>query len=164
MKRPQMFFSPPPHSCLRKCDSEKNAAASCFRTALVAKMNEFALVFYLPAEVQSCGKTCEADGNHQWLGVSLARQPGDHGGHVLVTNTLVFLSGNIRLHVLFFLFLVGVRCNFNASGTSGRRKCCESIFFRFKIPLFYYYVTVLLKSSQFSGLSWSELQENFYPI
>lgn len=35
------------------------------------------------SEVQSCGKTCEADGNHQWLGVSLSRQPGDNGGHVL---------------------------------------------------------------------------------
>uniref|UniRef100_A0A671XYC4 Integrin subunit alpha 4 n=1 Tax=Sparus aurata TaxID=8175 RepID=A0A671XYC4_SPAAU len=30
-----------------------------------------------------CGKTCEADSNHQWLGVSLSRQPGDNGGHIL---------------------------------------------------------------------------------
>ncbi|XP_028249714.1 integrin alpha-4 isoform X2 [Parambassis ranga] len=35
------------------------------------------------ADVQSCGKTCEADNDHQWLGVSLSRQPGDLGGHVL---------------------------------------------------------------------------------
>ncbi|KAM9347864.1 integrin alpha-4 [Symphorus nematophorus] len=35
------------------------------------------------ADVLSCGKTCEADSNHQWLGVSLSRQPGDNGGHVL---------------------------------------------------------------------------------
>uniref|UniRef100_A0A671XYJ2 Integrin subunit alpha 4 n=1 Tax=Sparus aurata TaxID=8175 RepID=A0A671XYJ2_SPAAU len=33
--------------------------------------------------VLSCGKTCEADSNHQWLGVSLSRQPGDNGGHIL---------------------------------------------------------------------------------
>lgn len=37
------------------------------------------------AEVLSCGKTCEAESDHQWLGVSLSRQPGDNGGHVLVT-------------------------------------------------------------------------------
>uniref|UniRef100_A0A674NKI0 Integrin subunit alpha 4 n=1 Tax=Takifugu rubripes TaxID=31033 RepID=A0A674NKI0_TAKRU len=30
-----------------------------------------------------CGKTCKADSDHQWLGVSLSRQPGDNGGHVL---------------------------------------------------------------------------------
>lgn len=35
------------------------------------------------AEVQSCGKTCEAESDHQWLGVSLSRQPGENGGHVL---------------------------------------------------------------------------------
>uniref|UniRef100_A0A8C5DF03 Integrin alpha-2 domain-containing protein n=1 Tax=Gouania willdenowi TaxID=441366 RepID=A0A8C5DF03_GOUWI len=33
--------------------------------------------------VQSCGKTCEAESDHQWLGVSLSRQPGESGGHVL---------------------------------------------------------------------------------
>nr|XP_046259995.1 integrin alpha-4 [Scatophagus argus] len=35
------------------------------------------------SNVSSCGKTCESDSNHQWLGVSLSRQPGDNGGHVL---------------------------------------------------------------------------------
>uniref|UniRef100_A0A4W6DHC5 Integrin subunit alpha 4 n=1 Tax=Lates calcarifer TaxID=8187 RepID=A0A4W6DHC5_LATCA len=30
-----------------------------------------------------CGKTCEAESDHQWLGVSLSRQPGDNGGHIL---------------------------------------------------------------------------------
>uniref|UniRef100_A0A8C5DEX9 Integrin alpha first immunoglubulin-like domain-containing protein n=1 Tax=Gouania willdenowi TaxID=441366 RepID=A0A8C5DEX9_GOUWI len=35
------------------------------------------------ADVQSCGKTCEAESDHQWLGVSLSRQPGESGGHVL---------------------------------------------------------------------------------
>uniref|UniRef100_A0A8C6T589 Integrin alpha 4 n=1 Tax=Neogobius melanostomus TaxID=47308 RepID=A0A8C6T589_9GOBI len=34
-------------------------------------------------EVSSCGKTCEGESSHQWLGVSLSRQPGAHGGHVL---------------------------------------------------------------------------------
>uniref|UniRef100_A0A4W6DIB5 Integrin subunit alpha 4 n=1 Tax=Lates calcarifer TaxID=8187 RepID=A0A4W6DIB5_LATCA len=33
--------------------------------------------------VHSCGKTCEAESDHQWLGVSLSRQPGDNGGHIL---------------------------------------------------------------------------------
>uniref|UniRef100_A0A8C7Z5W4 Integrin alpha 4 n=1 Tax=Oryzias sinensis TaxID=183150 RepID=A0A8C7Z5W4_9TELE len=31
----------------------------------------------------SCGKTCEGESDHQWLGVSLSRQPGEEGGHVL---------------------------------------------------------------------------------
>ncbi|XP_068602586.1 integrin alpha-4 [Brachionichthys hirsutus] len=35
------------------------------------------------SDVLSCGKTCEAESNHQWLGVSLSRQPGDSGGHIL---------------------------------------------------------------------------------
>ncbi|CAL9689866.1 unnamed protein product [Knipowitschia caucasica] len=35
------------------------------------------------AEVSSCGKTCEGESAHQWLGVSLSRQPGAQGGHVL---------------------------------------------------------------------------------
>ncbi|KAF7646893.1 hypothetical protein LDENG_00180880, partial [Lucifuga dentata] len=35
------------------------------------------------ADTSSCGKTCEAESDHQWLGVSLSRQPGDNGGHVL---------------------------------------------------------------------------------
>lgn len=34
-------------------------------------------------EVNSCGKTCEGESAHQWLGVSLSRQPGAQGGHVL---------------------------------------------------------------------------------
>ena len=39
------------------------------------------------AGVSSCGKTCEGESDHQWLGVSLSRQPGgrtEDGGHVLV--------------------------------------------------------------------------------
>ncbi|XP_034740871.1 integrin alpha-4 [Etheostoma cragini] len=35
------------------------------------------------ADVQNCGKTCDAESDHQWLGVSLSRQPGDNGGHIL---------------------------------------------------------------------------------
>ncbi|XP_011605459.2 integrin alpha-4 [Takifugu rubripes] len=35
------------------------------------------------SDVEKCGKTCKADSDHQWLGVSLSRQPGDNGGHVL---------------------------------------------------------------------------------
>lgn len=35
------------------------------------------------SDVQHCGKTCEAESDHQWLGVSLSRQPGDNGGHIL---------------------------------------------------------------------------------
>uniref|UniRef100_A0A3B3C6J1 Integrin alpha 4 n=1 Tax=Oryzias melastigma TaxID=30732 RepID=A0A3B3C6J1_ORYME len=35
------------------------------------------------AEVSSCGKTCEGESDHQWLGVSLSRQPGEEGGRVL---------------------------------------------------------------------------------
>ncbi|KAM9342286.1 integrin alpha-4 [Pholidichthys leucotaenia] len=35
------------------------------------------------ADVLSCGKTCESETDHQWLGVSLSRQPGDNGGHIL---------------------------------------------------------------------------------
>lgn len=38
---------------------------------------------HMHSDVQSCGKTCEADSNNQWLGVSLSRQPGDNGGHIL---------------------------------------------------------------------------------
>ncbi|XP_036965569.1 integrin alpha-4 [Acanthopagrus latus] len=38
---------------------------------------------HMHSDVLSCGKTCEADSNHQWLGVSLSRQPGDNGGHIL---------------------------------------------------------------------------------
>ncbi|KAK2840066.1 hypothetical protein Q5P01_013806 [Channa striata] len=38
---------------------------------------------HMHADVQNCGKTCEAENDHQWLGVSLSRQPGDSGGHVL---------------------------------------------------------------------------------
>ncbi|KAJ0070616.1 hypothetical protein NL108_016900, partial [Boleophthalmus pectinirostris] len=30
-----------------------------------------------------CGKTCEGESAHQWLGVSLSRQPGPQGGNVL---------------------------------------------------------------------------------
>uniref|UniRef100_A0A7N8YRG7 Integrin alpha 4 n=1 Tax=Mastacembelus armatus TaxID=205130 RepID=A0A7N8YRG7_9TELE len=33
--------------------------------------------------VVNCGKTCQAESDNQWLGVSLSRQPGDKGGHVL---------------------------------------------------------------------------------
>lgn len=40
------------------------------------------------ADVLSCGKTCEAESDHQWLGVSLSRQPGDNGGHILVTHSI----------------------------------------------------------------------------
>ncbi|XP_033984671.1 integrin alpha-4 [Trematomus bernacchii] len=35
------------------------------------------------ADVQGCGKTCDPESDHQWLGVSLSRQPGDNGGHIL---------------------------------------------------------------------------------
>ncbi|XP_014915115.1 integrin alpha-4 isoform X1 [Poecilia latipinna] len=37
----------------------------------------------LSAEISSCGKTCEPESDHQWLGVSLSRQPGENGGRVL---------------------------------------------------------------------------------
>ncbi|XP_008326427.1 integrin alpha-4 [Cynoglossus semilaevis] len=37
----------------------------------------------MPADVLNCGKTCESESDHQWLGVSLSRQPGDNGGHIL---------------------------------------------------------------------------------
>ncbi|XP_061648068.1 integrin alpha-4 isoform X1 [Phyllopteryx taeniolatus] len=41
----------------------------------------------MPADVSHCGKTCKAESDHQWLGVSLSRQPGNHhkgaGGHIL---------------------------------------------------------------------------------
>ncbi|KAM4561430.1 integrin alpha-4 [Fundulus diaphanus] len=33
----------------------------------------------MPAEVYSCGKTCEPERDHQWLGVSLSRQAGRDG-------------------------------------------------------------------------------------
>ncbi|XP_037344507.2 integrin alpha-4 [Pungitius pungitius] len=35
------------------------------------------------ADVRQCGKTCDAESDHQWLGVSLSRQPGVDGGHIL---------------------------------------------------------------------------------
>uniref|UniRef100_A0A8D3CPW9 Integrin subunit alpha 4 n=1 Tax=Scophthalmus maximus TaxID=52904 RepID=A0A8D3CPW9_SCOMX len=35
------------------------------------------------ANVSYCGKTCEGESDHQWLGVSLSRQPGDKGGHIM---------------------------------------------------------------------------------
>ncbi|XP_022059328.2 integrin alpha-4 isoform X2 [Acanthochromis polyacanthus] len=38
---------------------------------------------HMRADVSTCGKTCEAESDRQWLGVSLSRQPGDNGGHVL---------------------------------------------------------------------------------
>uniref|UniRef100_A0A3Q2CR47 Integrin alpha-2 domain-containing protein n=1 Tax=Cyprinodon variegatus TaxID=28743 RepID=A0A3Q2CR47_CYPVA len=34
--------------------------------------------------VTSCGKTCEAESDHQWLGVSLSRQSSENGGLILV--------------------------------------------------------------------------------
>uniref|UniRef100_A0A3B3UP01 Integrin alpha 4 n=1 Tax=Poecilia latipinna TaxID=48699 RepID=A0A3B3UP01_9TELE len=34
-------------------------------------------------QISSCGKTCEPESDHQWLGVSLSRQPGENGGRVL---------------------------------------------------------------------------------
>uniref|UniRef100_A0A087YA19 Integrin subunit alpha 4 n=1 Tax=Poecilia formosa TaxID=48698 RepID=A0A087YA19_POEFO len=34
-------------------------------------------------KISSCGKTCEPESDHQWLGVSLSRQPGENGGRVL---------------------------------------------------------------------------------
>ncbi|XP_056280936.1 integrin alpha-4 isoform X2 [Pseudoliparis swirei] len=37
----------------------------------------------MPADVPKCGKTCDAESDHQWLGVSLSRQPGVNGGHIL---------------------------------------------------------------------------------
>lgn len=37
----------------------------------------------MDAVVSNCGKTCEGESTHQWLGVSLSRQPGAQGGHVL---------------------------------------------------------------------------------
>ncbi|XP_030613668.1 integrin alpha-4 [Archocentrus centrarchus] len=39
--------------------------------------------YRMPADVRSCGKTCESESDHQWLGVSLSRQPGENGGHIL---------------------------------------------------------------------------------
>ncbi|MEQ2239843.1 hypothetical protein ILYODFUR_008772 [Ilyodon furcidens] len=44
----------------------------------------------MPADVSSCGKTCEPESDHQWLGVSLSRQPGENGGHVLVMHNPFF--------------------------------------------------------------------------
>uniref|UniRef100_I3JIG4 Integrin subunit alpha 4 n=1 Tax=Oreochromis niloticus TaxID=8128 RepID=I3JIG4_ORENI len=46
------------------------------------------LVFTQPrihvyADVTRCGKTCEAERDHQWMGVSLSRQPEKEGGHIL---------------------------------------------------------------------------------
>ncbi|KAM3842351.1 integrin alpha-4 [Diretmus argenteus] len=38
--------------------------------------------YRIDTDMVSCGKTCEAESDNQWLGVSLSRQPGD--GHVLV--------------------------------------------------------------------------------
>ncbi|KAF6733772.1 Integrin alpha-4 [Oryzias melastigma] len=38
---------------------------------------------HMHTEVSSCGKTCEGESDHQWLGVSLSRQPGEEGGRVL---------------------------------------------------------------------------------
>lgn len=36
---------------------------------------------------RDCGKkTCEAENNEQWLGVSLSRQPVHNGGQILVTH------------------------------------------------------------------------------
>lgn len=43
------------------------------------------------ADVLNCGKTCESESDHQWLGVSLSRQPGDNRGHILVTTTSLSL-------------------------------------------------------------------------
>ncbi|XP_071336278.1 integrin alpha-4 isoform X2 [Trachinotus anak] len=37
----------------------------------------------MPAGVLNCGKTCEAESDHQWLGVSLSRQPGNKEGHIM---------------------------------------------------------------------------------
>ncbi|XP_044072995.1 integrin alpha-4 [Siniperca chuatsi] len=41
------------------------------------------LCHHIHADMLSCGKTCEAESDHQWMGVSLSRQPGDNGGHIL---------------------------------------------------------------------------------
>uniref|UniRef100_A0A3Q2QIH2 Integrin subunit alpha 4 n=1 Tax=Fundulus heteroclitus TaxID=8078 RepID=A0A3Q2QIH2_FUNHE len=37
------------------------------------------LFLFVCTEVYSCGKTCEPERDHQWLGVSLSRQPGKDG-------------------------------------------------------------------------------------
>ncbi|KAL3969691.1 TSPY-like 2 [Sarotherodon galilaeus] len=38
---------------------------------------------HMTADVTRCGKTCEAERDHQWMGVSLSRQPEKEGGHIL---------------------------------------------------------------------------------
>ncbi|KAF3843307.1 hypothetical protein F7725_002156, partial [Dissostichus mawsoni] len=49
------------------------------------------------ADVLGCGKTCDPESDHQWLGVSLSRQPGDNGGHILITRrSSVRIMGHVR--------------------------------------------------------------------
>lgn len=55
------------------------------------------------AEVSSCGKTCEGESDHQWLGVSLSRQPGEEGGRVLVMHSKVFYFLSAAAFLLFIL-------------------------------------------------------------
>lgn len=47
-------------------------------------------LLYVCADILSCGKTCEPESDHQWLGVSLSRQLGENGGRVLVMHNSFF--------------------------------------------------------------------------
>lgn len=101
----------------------------------------------LCTEMLSCGKTCEADSNHQWLGVSLSRQPGDNGGRILVTHTFLspkhrhthsHTSGHIRLHVVSSIHMPFQCIKHKLIGE-------VKILWHFtpKKPLFYCYVTAV---------------------
>ncbi|KAM9850441.1 integrin alpha-4 [Aulostomus maculatus] len=59
--------------------SSIRSPGAVYRCSITADPHDCQL---MPADVLTCGKTCEAESDYQWLGVSLSRQPGD-SGHIL---------------------------------------------------------------------------------
>ncbi|XP_061696897.1 integrin alpha-4 isoform X2 [Syngnathoides biaculeatus] len=57
--------------------SSSLSAGGIYRCAITKDERKCQL---MPADVSHCGKTCKAESDHQWLGVSLSRQPGKHHG------------------------------------------------------------------------------------
>uniref|UniRef100_A0A665WD50 Integrin alpha 4 n=1 Tax=Echeneis naucrates TaxID=173247 RepID=A0A665WD50_ECHNA len=62
-------------------DASVQSPGAVYRSQL--NFLQLTLLMHVCADVRDCGKTCEAESDHQWLGVSLSRQPGDQGGHVM---------------------------------------------------------------------------------
>ncbi|XP_038153387.1 integrin alpha-4 [Cyprinodon tularosa] len=60
--------------------SQVQSPGAVYRCSITAERRT---CYPMPADVTSCGKTCEAESDHQWLGVSLSRQSSENGGLIL---------------------------------------------------------------------------------